>query len=742
MKDAQKPDHISLSTLIGRLKDGRFVIPDFQRDFEWTPQDIRDLMRSIFLDYYIGSLLLWKGKPENFTALACEAIYGYIGADAHPEHIVLDGQQRLTAMYYAFVAPDLAAPNRANRYLYFIQVQRFIEGAYDEAFHYDWTRGGLNLLANRTAQFDTHMFPLSIVGSGGWDLPNWVQGYEAHWRDKADKARVNDGETAESAGRYADDAKAFGEHLKGITEQYQIAYIELDRDLTLDKVCDIFTQVNSKGIRLDVFDLINALVKPMGLQLKHLWREAAPKLDFVDTERMNVYILQVMSILRQTYCSPKYLYYLLPGQEKTVRDQHGVLSKQVLVPDITDFQVLWTTAVDALQAAIELLRHPQEFGAISSSYLPYVSILPAFSALQLHANTLPSNQRLNAKRKFHHWYWASVFTNRYSGAVESTTARDFQDVSAWFQDDNKEPALLAEFKQRFRTLELRKEVRRGTSVYNGVFNLLVLSEARDWMTGDVPRPGDLDDHHIVPKDWVKDHEGIGSLIDSILNRSPLTAETNRHVINSRLPNAYLPELIKANGEAAVRSTLESHLISRAAFDILLRKPFTQQDFEEFLAERQRAILDAIEDLLIKERLDLAPPLRELDEQIEDAELRLRRVVRDALDGDVSMVPSHVREKVAGRVEAAVRKSPALDSDRHQTLTAQLEYFDLRELQDTITNKTLWPRFEARFGTREALAGRFTQLAELRNGIRHSRTVDDVTRKDGEAALLWFRQILA
>ena len=31
MKDAQKPDHISLNTLIGRLREGRFVIPDFQR---------------------------------------------------------------------------------------------------------------------------------------------------------------------------------------------------------------------------------------------------------------------------------------------------------------------------------------------------------------------------------------------------------------------------------------------------------------------------------------------------------------------------------------------------------------------------------------------------------------------------------------------------------------------------------------------------------------------------------------
>jgi hypothetical protein len=38
--------------------------------------------------------------------------------------------------------------------------------------------------------------------------------------------------------------------------------------------------------------------------------------------------------------------------------------------------------------------------------------------------------------------------------------------------------------------------------------------------------------------------------------------------------------------------------------------------------------------------------------------------------------------------------------------------------------------------------RFGQLAELRNGIRHSRTVDEITRTDGEAALLWFRQILA
>ena len=147
MKDAQKPDHVSLMVLVNRLREGRYVIPDFQREFEWKPWDISELMRSIFLDYFIGSLLLWKGKKDNFESLACESIYGFQGPGA-PEHIVLDGQQRLTAMYYAFLAPDVPAPSRANRFLYFIRVDRFMEDAYDEAFEYDWTRTGEKALEN------------------------------------------------------------------------------------------------------------------------------------------------------------------------------------------------------------------------------------------------------------------------------------------------------------------------------------------------------------------------------------------------------------------------------------------------------------------------------------------------------------------------------------------------------------------------------------------------------------------
>ena len=741
MKDAQKPDHIGLNALVTRLKEGRFVIPDFQREFEWKPWDIGDLMRSIFLDYYIGSLLLWKGKKENFDALSCEHVYGYGGGDSNREHIVLDGQQRLTAMHYAFIAPDEKLPGRKKRYLYFIRVDRFMEAGDEDAFVYDWTKYGPKLLANPQAQYEQHMFPLAIVGKGGWALPDWFREYEAYWLARRDAAKADgDDEAAAKASRHVEDAKGFGAQVKDVTEQYQIAYIELDRDLEVEKVCDIFTQINSRGVKLDIFDLMNALLKPKGLQLKSLWRKAKPRLSFVESDKLNVYILQVMSILRQTYCSPKYLYYLLPGQAKPIRDASGRITQEVLIADEAEFSTRWKAAVDAMDTSIAMLRHPHEFGVTSSQYLPYVSILPAFSALQAHVTSLPAIRRLDAQRKVRDWYWASVFTSRYSGSVESTAARDFQDVRRWIDDDGDEPALIAEFKHHFRNLELRKETRRGSSIYNGIFNLLVLQGARDWMKGTVPVAGDLDDHHIVPRAWAKKH--VGALGDSILNRTPLTAETNRHVISDRLPNEYLPELIANNGEQQVRDILASHFVSSKAFDILIRNPFTPEDFEAFIAERQRTIQEAIETLLIKRRLDLPVALRELDEGIEQVELRLRETIRIGLADDPALVPTNVADKVDERLQRALKRNAAMDADHYAKLEGQLEYFDLRELQDTLVNKPLWPRFEARFGTKELLNARFGQFAELRNAIRHSRSVDAVVRKDGEAALLWFQQVLA
>ncbi len=62
------------------------------------------------------------------------------------------------------------------------------------------------------------------------------------------------------------------------------------------------------------------------------------------------------------------------------------------------------------------------------------------------------------------------------------SVRDDSDVKQWYEDDVAESALIGEFRARFRALDL-VETEKGSSVDNGIFNLLVLRGRRDWMAG-------------------------------------------------------------------------------------------------------------------------------------------------------------------------------------------------------------------------------------------------------------------
>lgn len=742
----QTPKDIVFSSLLNWMREGRFMVPDFQRDFEWKARDIRDLTRSIFLEYYIGSLLIWKGKTENFAKLACEGLHGQ--SKANPEHIVLDGQQRLTAIGYAFLAPDIKLPTRARRALYYVRLDRFMAREYDEAFDYVLVTPGKGAgipgaeahFGQVDRQYANHWFPLAYAG----DLiafADWTSGYTAYWKSRA--ATAKDDEARAEAERLHQDAVSFRALATGIISESKISYIELDRDLELARVCDIFTQINSKGVRLDIFDLLNALLKPKGVQLRtDLWATAAPKLDFIDSPKLNVYILQVMSILRQTYCSPQYLYHLLPGTTRRTRNLDGNFEDKVLVTDAADFRAQWEIAVTALQKAIATLSHPHEFGVSSPRYLPYDSILPVFAAALREINGLPANQRLAARSRFALWYWASIFTNQYSASSETTAARDIQALRKWYVDESAEPLAVTDFRKNAQQLDLTTETKKGSAQFRAIFNLAVIAGARDFVSGAVPAPAELNDHHIVPKSWGLKHLRDGDVsIDTILNRTPLTDHTNQHVIGARLPNVYLARLIADNGREAVEAILQSHFISPAALDILLRAPFGPADFEAFIRERQRTILATINAQLLDKWADLPLDLRPLNEAIERIELALRALIVEGLDDDFSRLPDNARDKIEPRVAGAIRKLPAGDDGRFATLSGALQFADIGEIRAVFENKIIGPQFAHIFPNKAELSRKFDQLSELRNAIRHSRQVGDVARHEGQAAIHWFDQAI-
>ena len=108
------------------------------------------------------------------------------------------------------------------------------------------------------------------------------------------------------------------------------------------------------------------------------------------------------------------------------------------------------------------------------------------------------------------------------------------------------------------------------------------------------------------------------------------------------------------------------------------------------------MLDAIENLLIKERLDLSPALRELDQEIEKTELSLRTCVALALSNDPERLPPHIAQKIGEMIQKAAKKNAAIDAANFVELSTRLEFADLRDLQETITSKATWAAFESRF----------------------------------------------
>lgn len=746
MKNVEKADRIHLGSLIEEIKKGYFVIPDFQREFEWQPWDVLDLIKSIFMDYYIGTLLLWKGSKDNFKMLSCEPIYGFNGKSSYPQHIVLDGQQRLTAIHYAFFQPEREFPRRAKPMIYFVNIQSLLDEDYDNAFFYDsLTKKNLDLLTDQNIQFENHIFPLGTMKEGSWGTSDWIKDYRDYWLNKSGNISPDLPDydfQKEQFNRYSEGAKEFKNIIEELFNQYYISYIELDKDIDISKVCDIFTQINSKGVRLDIFDLLNAILRPKEIFLKEMWHKSEKELDYTDSKKMKIYILQVMSILEQSYCSAKYLYFLVPEAIKTIKKSDGTKEQIILVNNTSEFKIKWSNSIEALKKAIKSLKNPRDFGAIKSSYVPYPSIIPAFAAIKSYVDQNKLLNKIDIQGKIRKWYWASIFTNRYSSSVESTSAKDFQDLKKWFSSNDEEPEVIGEFIGKYKSINLLNENPKGSAIYNAIFNLFVINEARDWSTFDLPEYESLDDHHIVPHSIF--HKEAGNPINSILNRTPLSSITNRHIIKNRMPNEYLKEMLKNNDEIKVFQVLASHLISKKAVEILLRDPFSKSDFDDFLLERHETILKAIDDLLIKEKVEIPLHLKDLNAKIEKIELSLRLLILEKSGSDYddykSFVPSHIQDKVERRVQSEIRKNPGLSIESLQNFKKRLEFFDMSEYFEFIISKTNWEIFQPIFSNKEQLQNRFNQISTLRNCIRHSREVSSIEKLDGEASIAWFNSI--
>ncbi|MEJ7784536.1 MAG: DUF262 domain-containing protein [Solirubrobacteraceae bacterium] len=679
-----------LMQLLDELDSGHLALPDFQRSFVWAPDATRELLVSMIRSFPAGALLFLQGGSETFTARSAEEAPPL---KLQPSHLVLDGQQRLTSLYQAVFGVG------ASRF--FLDIGALISGADvgDAVRVFSVERAAS--LETLDAQADALMMPLSAVRGAG----------AGRWRDEVIELRADE-DQARVRGLLRDVEQAFIDPLV----HYSFPVTVLPQSTELEAVCTIFETLNRTGKPLTPFELISARAFAGGHSLRDYWTAASEHYPVLtDFAIEPYYVLQVIALRLGSSCK-----------------RGSILN---LPPD--DIVGEWDAAVSGMAAAIALLR--DECGVLIAKWIPYRPMLIPLAAAWREIATAAGPEHGARRAKLKRWFWCACFTGEYESSSASLAERDTPVLRDWLTGGDEPPAV-ADFSwdpSRWRRVTARQQ-----GLYRATIALALTGTPRDFHTGvplsqEVMEAGKVDDHHVFPRAYLRDI-GRQAELDSVLNHCLIDRETNAR-IGKKAPSAYLGEIRAVLGDDLDR-VLASHQLP-----IGQNSPLLTDDFDGFLTWRIDQLAEAIAENCGGQRdhHDQVDPYRaRLDARTHGVELRLRSLVERRLEGDASLLPSHVAQRVDERVAAAARKRPDGTSTHLSTFAGQLEYFDLRELQDVITSKQLWQRFEASFRTKEAVAARFGQLAELRNALRHSRTLSEVTVKDGEAALLWFDAALA
>src|SRR4051794_36044016 len=93
----------AIEDLLADVEGRKLALPEFQRDFKWEPERTASLLSSIMARYPAGSLLMWQ--PHEIAlevrSIADAPTLPHPAQPGLPARLVLDGQQRITALYRA-----------------------------------------------------------------------------------------------------------------------------------------------------------------------------------------------------------------------------------------------------------------------------------------------------------------------------------------------------------------------------------------------------------------------------------------------------------------------------------------------------------------------------------------------------------------------------------------------------------------------------------------------------------------
>lgn len=564
-----------LADLLLDVKNGRIGLPDLQRPFVWKDNKVRELLDSMLKGYPIGYIMLWASPDEYENT-------GHIGKNAKiyqsPDDLVIDGQQRLTALLAAIYGVSIKDKNYKERKI----------------------RISFNPLTREfavwTPAYERDPEWISEISSVfAADMDHNTSKFRKAFVKTANEGRARNGR----AELTEDEEDTIEENIKALLDlgMYSLPTLKINSRATEEDVADIFVRVNSGGQNLSEKNFIETLLavydNDVHDKINHFCAESRiPANGTAYNQILQVdpsHLIRMAVGLGFRRARLRYAYMLLRGKNlktgditQAVREENLESFKKSLniVTNLNNWHAFMNLFASAGYLKSNLVASSN---AVVFSYVLYLIGKYDYnvSPLELH-------------KIIRKWIFMTTITGFYTGSAESEVEKQFADLREIHGADDfvayLNNVIATRFTDDYFEYSLPNELNSSAAIspsWNGyiaainvlgtpmLFSTVPLSHY--FLTGTSGDKNSVDKHHIFPKHYL---EKIGFNNDrdrnQIANFTYLDYATNID-ISDNPPADYVGRYREKLGEEGYRLICEQNA---------LPENFEQLSYPDFLSKRR------------------------------------------------------------------------------------------------------------------------------------------------------------
>lgn len=524
----------NVDSVVNWVKSGEIAIPEIQRPFVWDRTKVRDLMDSLYQGYPVGYIISWRNPDVRLKD----------GSLSMGKKVLIDGQQRVTALTTALVGLPV------------------IDSSYDKVtirIAFQPIEERFEVLNDITLKDKAWIPDISVIIKPEFSLYQFIPEYLKH------NPEAN-----------ATDIERNIQRLKSIVQR-PIGMIELNHDLDIETVTEIFIRINSKGVVLSQADFAMSKIAANETYGGNILRKAidyfchlavAPefyshieekdkdfaktdyfsKMKWLKAENDDLYDPDYNDMLRVAFCYKfkrgklSDLVSLLSGRNFETRSYEDVIAEASfgkLTDAVMEFmnEISFKRFVMIIKSAgfvdTKLIRSQN---ALNFAYVLY---------LHLREKKVDSSK---IERFVRRWFVMSLLLGRYSASPESTFDSDIRTIDEKGVEaalSNIETAYLSDaFWESGLTQRLNTSSSSSPS-----FNVFLAAQSKmndkGFLSRDITvkemieHKGDI--HHIFPKQYLKDNAYTQGMYNQVANYVYVQQEINIKV-GKKSPAEYIGKI--------------------------------------------------------------------------------------------------------------------------------------------------------------------------------------------------------